>query len=85
MSSLNRKQAVALIKEIFDACRAVEGKSIKLLPPKENDSLSHTFQVYIETKNDPLIVGCVENIVGKHKLAVKITDGWMIIYKPYTT
>jgi hypothetical protein len=84
VSRLDREQAVSVIKEIFDACQSVEGKSIKLLPPKENGSLSHTFQVYIETKDDPLILGCAENIARKHKLAVKITDGWIIIYKPYT-
>ncbi len=80
---MDRKQAVDIVKEILNKCRAMEGKSLKLLPPREDDTLSHTFQIHIETKDDPVVQGCVESITKVHNLAAKMNDDWLIIYKPY--
>jgi hypothetical protein len=80
---MNRQQAVATIKEIFDCCSAIEGKSLKLLPPREDNSLSDTFQIHIQTGDDTAIQRCVEDITKKHKLATKLGDGWLVVYKPY--
>lgn len=82
---MNRSEAVAIIKQIFDKCHAIEGKSLKLLPPREDSSLSHTFQIHVELREDTAIQGCVADIAKKHKLAVKEKDGWLIVYKPYST
>jgi hypothetical protein len=80
---MDREQAVNVIKEIFERCQAIEGKSLKLLPPKEDNSLSNTFQIHIKPRGDTVIHGCVEGIAKKHRLATKTTDGWLIVYKPY--
>jgi hypothetical protein len=80
---MNREQAVNIIKEIFEVCHAIEGKSLKLLPPQQDSALSHTFQIHVEIREDLAIHVCVENIANRHKLATKLTKDWLIIYKPY--
>jgi hypothetical protein len=85
---MNREQAVNIIKEIFDQCETVEGKSIKLMPPKDNNALSNTFQIHIQlnhSASDELVETCVKYIAEKHKLAVEAKNGWLIMFKPYPT
>ena len=81
---MNREQAVAVIKEIFERCPSLEGKSIKLMPPKANNLLSNTFQVYIGygDGSGPLFA-CVNDIAKRTGLEVKMKDSYCIIYKPY--
>jgi hypothetical protein len=82
---MNRKQAVNVIKEISEQCQLLEGKSIKLLPPKDNDALSNTFQVHIQVSDDPdpILVSCIENIAEKYNLSTKQVEGYLILHKPY--
>jgi len=82
---MDRAQAVNVIKEISEQCQLLAGKSIKLLPPKDDDSLSNTFQVHIQTYQDPdpYLVSCVKDVAEKHKLAIKQVFGYLIVYKPY--
>jgi hypothetical protein len=80
---MDRQKAVSFIKEIFEQCHSIEGKSIKLLPPKENNSLSSTFQIHIEVKDDLTLQSCVHKIAAKNNLAVAKKDGVLIVYKPY--
>lgn len=80
---MNRKQAVTVIKDIFDTCYSMEGKSLKLLPPKADNTLSKTCQIHIQANDDPFLKSCVERIASEYNLAVKQEDGFLIIYKPY--
>ena len=82
---MNRTQAVSIIKEISEQCQYLEGKSIKLLKPKDNDALFNTFQVHIQVSDDsdPILVSCIESIAEKHSLATKQVEGYLIVYKPY--
>jgi hypothetical protein len=80
---MNRKQAVSVIKELFERCQFIEGKSLKLLPPKGNDALSNTYQVYVQVNSDNLLASCMEDIAKERNLAVMCKDGYCIIYKPY--
>jgi len=80
---MNREQAVTVIKEIFEQCHQIEGKSLKLLPPKGNDALSNTFQIHIETNDNNFLILFVENIAKEHNLDVMCKDGYCIVYKPY--
>ncbi len=82
--SVNREQAVTIIKQIIDNCHAIEGKSIMLMPPKGNDALSHTYQIHIRTcSSGEVIEPCVRTIAKEHNLAVKVQNDLLIIYKPY--
>jgi len=82
---MDREQAVNLIKEISKQCNLLEGKSIKLLPPKNNDALSNTFQVHIQLSDnpDPILVGCIETVAEKHNFATAQIEEYLIVYKPY--
>lgn len=80
---MNREQAVNVIKQIFEQCRFIEGKSLKLLPPKGNDALSNTYQIHIQVNSDELLAACVDDIAKKHNLVVMRKDGYCVMYKPY--
>ena len=80
---MNREQALNVIKQIFERCHYVEGKSIKLLPPKGNDALSNTYQICVQVNSDELLNSSIEAIAKEHNLAVRCKDSYCIIYKPY--
>ncbi len=80
---MNRNQAITVIKEIFDKCHLIEGKAIKLMPPKENNALSNTYRIHIQIGNDESLVSCVHGAVKQHNLAIKRTKDALIVYKPY--
>jgi len=79
---MDRKEAVTIVKQICKSCSLMEGKTIKLMPPKASNSLSNTYQIHIETK-DEIILACAKAIAKKHNLAVKQKEGSVIVYKPY--
>jgi len=81
---MDGKQAVGIIKEISEQRPYLEEKSIKLLPPKDDDLLSNTFQVHTQTWDDfdPILVS-LEAITEKHNLAAKQVDGYQIVNKTY--
>jgi hypothetical protein len=80
---MDREQAVQVLKRIFEECTWVEGKSVKLIPPKNIDSLSNTFQIHIQTNAKDIIPNCILTITKENGLMVKERDGFIIIYKPY--
>jgi hypothetical protein len=82
---MDRQETVTVVKQIFAICHQLEGKSLKLMTPEENRSLSRTFQVHIETlhKTDEVLQSGIMDVVEKNQLAVKVKNGWLIIYKSY--
>jgi hypothetical protein len=80
---MNRQQAVDVIKEIFQECHTIEGRSLKFLPPQSNNALSDTYQIHIEKSGVNSIEACVQSIAKKHNFSVKTKDRWLIVYKPY--
>ncbi|MGE5533107.1 MAG: hypothetical protein ACM3UN_02015 [Bacillota bacterium] len=80
---MDRNQAVSVIKQIFDQCGFIEGKSIKLMPPKANNDLSNTFQIHIQVGENKIDDGCVKSIADRHNLLVKQKNGLLVVYKPY--
>ena len=80
---MDRVQAVQVLKRVFEECQWVEGKSVKLIPPKNIDSLSNTFQIHIQTNDEGIIPSCIMTITKENGLTVKERDGFIIIYKSY--
>jgi hypothetical protein len=80
---MDRTQAVSVIKEIAEQCQYLEGKSIKLLTPKDNGALANTFQVHIQTSDNPILVSCIETVAEKHNLATKQIEGYLVMYNLY--
>ena len=77
---MNREEALKVIKEIFERCREIEGKSLTLLPPKDRDELSNTFQIRIRT-TDPILKSCVEDIVKGYDLVTLQEENFLVVYK----
>ena len=80
---MDREQAVTVIKQLFERCNQIEGKSIKLMPPKANGSLANTFQIHIQTREDEILQSCITGIAKENGLAVKRKRGLFIVYKRY--
>ena len=80
---MDRVQAVQVLKRVFEERQWVEGKSVKLIPPKNIDSLSNTFQIHIQTNDEGIIPSCIITITKENGLTVKERDGFIIIYKSY--
>jgi hypothetical protein len=80
---MDRTQAVSIIKEISEQCPYLEGKSIKLLTPKENDAVPNAFQLHIQALDDPILVSCIETVAEKHNLATKQIEGYLVMYNLY--
>ena len=80
-----REQATDVIKQIFERCQLIEGKSIKLMPPKDNNALSNTFQIYIQTNNNETLQSCIENVAKENDLAVGQKGDFCTVYKAYLT
>lgn len=80
---MDREQAVSVIKHIFEKCNQMQGKSMKLMPPKENNALSNTFQIHIQTSDDEILKSCIKSIAKENGLSVKQKDSLLIVYKPY--
>lgn len=81
---MNREQATDVLKQIFEQCTWwIEGKSIKLMPPKANNVLSNTFQICIRTNGEDMVPNCIKTIAKENGLMVTEKDGYLIVYKPY--
>ena len=79
---MERQQAVSIVKEIFDICRFVEGKNIKLMPPNADDVLSHGCQIHIETRDDDVLESCLQTVANTNGLAMVKEGKLVILYKP---
>ena len=85
---MDRAQAVNFIKDVSGQCHLLEGRSIKLLPPKDNGALLNSFQVHIQAPidyPDSSLVSCIREVARKYNLATKHVDGYMIVYKLHPT
>jgi len=76
---MNREQAVSVIKEIFDRCWEIEGKSLSLVPPNDNDALSDTFQT-----DDERLTSCIKDVAEKHNLAAYQEENYFVVCKHYS-
>ena len=79
---MDRKQAVTVIKEIVERCPEIEGRSITLLPPKNNDALSNTFQMHLRD-DDPILESYITNIAKEHGLDICQDENYLVVYKPH--
>ena len=79
---MEREKAVKVIKQIFQQCQSIEGKSIKLMPQKADSVLSKECQIYIQARYDDILESCVKDIAKANKLAVQKEGEFLIIYRP---
>ncbi len=79
---MEREEAIIAIKEIFDRCPHIEGKSLKLMAPDADSVLSKGCQIHIETAKDTTLDNCLATISQRLNLAVHNEGNFLIIYKP---
>jgi hypothetical protein len=82
VKKMKREQAVKVVKEIFDLCKSIEGKSIKLMPSNPNVVSSKGCQIHIQTRDDELLENCLKTVADSHGLAAIKEGDNVIIYKP---
>jgi hypothetical protein len=76
---VERKQASNVIKEIFALCHYIDGKSIRLLPPDENNPISKGFMVQIETVSHEL-EQCIKPIAHHNNLSLHREGSLLVIH-----
>jgi hypothetical protein len=79
---LDREEVLRLLKVLFDQCRHIEGKSLKLMPPNADSVHSKGYQIHISPNNDEALEHCIERIVKEHNLVVANEDNILVIFKP---
>lgn len=79
---MDRPEAVALLKELFDNCPFLEGKSFALMPPNADSVLSKNYQLHIKANLDETSILCIEKIAHKRDLTVNNKGSLVVIYRP---
>jgi hypothetical protein len=81
MTDMNRKQAVTVIKRMFEQCTLLEGKSIVLMQSRMNGGLSEGWQIHIKINHDELLNSYLETIAKKNQLDTQEIDDFFVIYE----
>lgn len=79
---MDRVKAVDVIKQIFDKCKQIEGKSIKLMPPTADSVLSNGCQIHITANPQDGLEVCLASIIEENELALELQEELLVIYKP---
>jgi hypothetical protein len=83
---LKREEAILVLKELFDKCTNLDGHYLELLPPNASTTLSGGYQIEIRTTMDEETRTCMQDILMKNRLTIKITQpDAFIIYRPKAT
>lgn len=82
-NSLKREEAIAVLKEIVEACKKVDYANIILKPPGvENNMKSEGFELHIKDHFNQSDYECLTAIIQKRNLNMKKYDGYIVVYKP---
>jgi hypothetical protein len=79
---LDREEVIKLFKVLFDRCRHIEGKSLKLMPPDADNVHSKGYQIHISPNNDEALECCIGRVAREHELAVVDEGDMLVIFKP---
>ncbi len=79
---LDRDKVVQVLKDIFNACNLIEGKSVKFMPPNADSVFSKGYQIHIEPSDDESFTTCIERIAIKYDLATAKERNALIIFNP---
>jgi len=79
---MDREISIAIVKQIFEKCNHVEGKSIKLMPPDADSVLSKGNQIHIEVGDDESLRSCLAVIAEQNNLKIHEEEKMLIVYKP---
>ncbi len=78
---LDRPIVVSFLKQAFEQCPQLEGKSIKLMPPNADSVHSKGYQIHIQP-NSVNFEKCMQPIIKKHNLSMIHEENTLIIFNP---
>jgi hypothetical protein len=80
---LKREEAILVLKELFEKCTNLDGHYLELLPPNASSRMSGGYQIQIKANLDEETRTCMQDVLMKNHLTIKITDpDSFIIYRP---
>lgn len=79
---MNRNEAIAILKEVFEKCKLLDGTYVSLMPPNSADLESQGYQIHIKTPIDEMAKMCMEKILNNNRLSLKTENDLAIIYRP---
>jgi len=79
---MNRNEAIEFLNEVFDKCTLLDGQYFCLTPPNPASLLSKGYQIHMMNPlhSDDLV--CMNEILRKYGLLLKIEKDLAIIYRP---
>ncbi len=81
---VDRKGMVNVLKEILDNCQEITSANVMIMPPNSNDTTSKGEQLHIMTNADGLTRQCLEGIIKRYNLALKVEADRIVVYEPAT-
>jgi hypothetical protein len=80
---LKREEAISVLKELFEKCTSLDGHYLALMQPGYAGLLSKGYQILIKTPIDEETRNCMQEILIKNQLTIKIQEtDTFIIYRP---
>ncbi len=79
---MDRKEAVQVLKEIYEACETIDESWVALMPPDADGVIAEGYQLHIKTKINELDKNCIESILRKYGLELREVSDTAIIYRP---
>jgi hypothetical protein len=79
---MNRNEAIQFLNEVFDKCTLLDEQYFCLKRPNPASLLSKGYQIHMMNPlhSDDLV--CMNEILSRHGLLLKIEKDLTIIYKP---
>ncbi len=81
--SLKREEAISVIKELFEKCTFLDGHYLALMEAGYAGLMTKGYQILIKTPIDEQTRNCMQDILMKYKLTIKVQEeDAFIIYRP---
>lgn len=86
MCFLKREEAILVLKELFEKCPFLDGRYLALMPAEPPTLMSQKYQILIKTSLDEETRNCMQDILIKYQLTIKIKEeNTFITYRPIQT
>jgi hypothetical protein len=81
---LKREEAILVLKALFEKCTNLDGHYLELLPPNASSRMSGGYQIKIKATLDEETRTCMQDILMKNHLTIKVKEEEsFIIYRPH--
>ena len=79
---MDRRQAIEVLKDVFDNCIGLEANTITLMPSQARGILAKGFQIHITAEISQDARYCLLELAKKYGLKVHEGQGRLMIYTP---